>query len=319
MKIPNTWVSLILVSLLFSSQIQGSVLLHAVERHGDLDGLAAMLGQFSIQNSRQSVIRYNPQNPDSLINHANQSSLLMAIVYRQAPAGSPLIVSGSFTSSPYLNPTQKEFADRIRQAILQKISAMKPIDGGLIPLAETSRISSPSLLLYVPSDLNFSDFLNHISQFLAEQFDPGIQTVQTVQAAFVPQARPVSQMDPTALASPITNTQPEPTRPAANPEESIRKEVMSWITLESDDESWMEAFEPFRAAPASQPVTEATPEIPKNLSNPFLDEESMLLLSEELYNMSNLLKSGMQSTTATSSTTATTTITIELDLSDPPD
>lgn len=321
-----------LISMLIPVRTHCSVLLHAVERHSDLDGLAALLGQFSLQNSRQSVIRYSPQNSDAFLNHANQSPLFMTIVYRQAPAGSPLIVSGSSNSSLYLDPSQKKFAYRIRQAILEKVSALNAIDGGLIPLLETTRLSSPSLLIYVPSDLNFSEFLNSLSQFLSEQFEPVIPLVQKVQPAPVPDSP--QKYAESAVTPVVDTTHSTPAQTSLNPEEAIRREVMSWITLESDDESWMAAFEPFRAAPPSKQIDpsrpstitqtsqNAVPNQKENLSNPFLDEESMQLLSEELYNMSNILKSGMQSTTITTSATstmATTVITIELDLSDPPD
>src|SRR5690606_25674733 len=124
--------------------------------------------------------------------------------------------------------SQKSFAYRMRQIFLQKLSAFRPLNGGTIPVLEGSKLASPWLLIYLPEDLNPADLLEPISQFLLEQFEPKAPAVQSVKIE-APKAA-VNSVTSEHLGEPQVSLDTKPAT-KSDPEEDIRKEVMSWITL----------------------------------------------------------------------------------------
>lgn len=258
-----------------------ATLLHAVDVHREMDRFFANLRENSLPGEK--VIRFHPENRQTLFQAASEGKATLLLVYRFDPSSDRLFFSGSSPDSPWLTSGQTHVLQRARHLISSGIDSFPVDDLGHLPLPELTRMSIPTLTLFVPKAFD----QNHLTTMQA-----GLRALGPV---VISRVLP-TPVDP--VEAPLVKEEEEVVQapPPPRSEEEIRREVMSWITLETDDESWMQAFEPFRQPPApvaqakSSASTAALSSSPA-LTHAFLDDSSMLQLTQELLRMSLSIKS----------------------------
>ncbi len=229
---------------------------HAIENIEGWRNVPGILNSMLPPNGEMDSFLFEPGQPDNLTQEINRFPLLLAIVVTAQPPGTRPVAGGFTLLNPYLDPQESSRAQRLRSIYVQSLGGIR--DVGELPFRIITSLAVPHILLALPSDASANEVATQLAIALQKAFPGRFQTMSPTREREIPE---LSQPTVRGTIQTLTSsTEPISSQTRTYDESHVREEILSWIRLESDDESWMDAFRAFESPPepqdASAPVME---------------------------------------------------------------
>ena len=168
-------------------QFEGrTAILNFVEDDSPIFSLLSLLQSRFEPHERLQFHKFKPKNSEEFLSLSNRTGVVLSLFYRSSEPGLPIILTAPDQSSSLLDTEKVQFARKILKRLIEILGEKETVHLGHIPYAETTYLSSPYIVVRVPTDLDLEKFSTKLATFFTEIFPDHIQITKPQEVAAQP-------------------------------------------------------------------------------------------------------------------------------------